>query len=269
MSQPARPLTGVQYWEDVWRGSGRGATDTGLAWVKRSYAYTSLDRLLRAALPADPTRSCLELGSGPGRWLVYFHRTFGYRVSGVDYSETSCRLARSTLAAAGVDGTIIQGDFFRLRGRWDVVFSAGVVEHFDDPEPVLRAFADLVAPGGYLVTDVPNLTALNGAYRRVLRPETFETHRPISLAELRGWHRALGLEEVLATGYGSVCMTRVPADAFDAWPRVRRLWRAAYGVASGSLNQVCLALLRRGIRIDHPWISPHLLVVSRRHGAGG
>ena len=89
------------------------------------------------------------------------------------------------LAAAGVTGTIRQLDFFTLDSIYDIVFSAGVVEHFEDPSVPLAAFVRLVVPGGILITDVPNLIGLNGLYHRVLKSETFRTHRPIHLAELR------------------------------------------------------------------------------------
>ncbi len=121
---------------------------------------------LRSVLTADSSRSFLEVGSGPARWMIYFHKTFGYRVSGCDTSPRSCEWARENLAAAGVVATIHQADFFRLEGSYDIVFSGGVVEHFEDPSIPLAAFERLLAPGGILITDVPNLTGLNGWYRR-------------------------------------------------------------------------------------------------------
>jgi 2-polyprenyl-6-hydroxyphenyl methylase/3-demethylubiquinone-9 3-methyltransferase len=197
--------------------------------------------------------------------MIYFHKTFGYRVAGCDTSPLSWELARANLAAAGVPGTVLQADFLTLEGAYDVVFSGGVVEHFEDPSAVLAVFARLVAPGGFLVTDVPNLTGLNGWYRRVLQPETFATHRPIHLAELRSWHRDLGLQEIVATPYGSVSLARLPVAPFPRWPRVQRLlWRPAHRVAYGSLERLCRALHGIGARLDHPNISPHLLVVARK-----
>jgi SAM-dependent methyltransferase len=258
-------LTQVAYWDRHWSRARRSGGYDDLAWVSRSYPFLVLDRLLRSVLPRDPSRTFLELGSGPARWMIYFHKTFGYQVSGCDTSPLSCELARENLAAAGVEGALHQADFFTIEGRYDVVFSGGVVEHFADPSVPLSAFANLVAPGGFLVTDVPNLTGLNGWYRRVLQPETFETHRPIRLGELRRWHRDLGLQEILATSYGSIALSRLPAAPFPGWPRAQRLlWRPAHRVASGSVDRACRLLHRMGARLDHPLISPKLLVVARK-----
>jgi SAM-dependent methyltransferase len=258
-------LTRVDYWETHWSRAHRTAAYEGLGWVSGNYPVMAFDRMLRSVLAVDPSRSFLELGSGPARWMIYFHKTFGYRVSGCDTSPLSCDLARHNLAAAGVAGTVHQADFFDIEGAYDIVFSGGVVEHFEDPSVPLAAFERLVAPGGVLITDVPNLTGLNGWYGRLLRPETFETHRPIRLAELRGWHQNLGLQEIIATPYGSIALSRVPAAPFPRWPRMQRvLWRPAHRVAYGSLDRVCRALHAIGARIDHPLISPHLLVVARK-----
>jgi hypothetical protein len=39
-------------------------------------------------------------------------------------------------------------------------------------------------------------------------------------------------------------------------------------VALRTINRLCLVLHRFGIRIDHPLVSPHLLVISRKPSGG-
>ncbi len=116
-------LTRVDYWEEHWSRAHRRETYENLGWVSRSYPFVALDRLLRSVLTVDSSRSFLEVGSGPGRWMIYFHKTFGYRVSGCDTSPRSCEWARENLAAAGVVATIHQADFFAIEGSYDIVFS--------------------------------------------------------------------------------------------------------------------------------------------------
>ena len=57
--------------------------------------------------------------------LTYFHRRFGYAVSGCDYSDRGCALARHALDSAGIAGTIIHRDLFDLDGEYDVYFPRG------------------------------------------------------------------------------------------------------------------------------------------------
>ena len=258
-------LTKPAYWDDQWRRLDVGDHYAALEWIHRSYHYAALDRRLRSVLPVDPTKSFVEIGSGPGRFLIYFHRVFGYQVSGCDYSPASCTLARENLARAGVPGTIHQADMFEFQGRYDVVYSGGVIEHFESPGAILEGFARLVKPGGFLVTTVPNLAGLNGLYRRLLKPETFETHRIITLNELRDWHRQLGFREMLATGFGSLCLNRVPSDAFQRFPRLQRfVWAPVYRASWATSNRACFFLDRVGMGVDGARISPHLLVVAKR-----
>lgn len=258
-------LTKAAYWDDQWRRLDVGNHYAALEWIRRSYPYAALDRLLRSALPVDPTKTFVEIGSGPGRFLIYFHRVFGYQVSGCDYSPASCTLARENLARAGVRGTIHHADLFEFEGQYDVVYSGGVIEHFESPAPILERFTRLLRPGGYLVTTVPNLRGLNGLYRRLLKPDTFDTHRPITLAELRAWHGGLGLHEVLATAYGSLCLSRLPTHAFPRAPRLQRfVWTPLFRAGWAASNRLCFLLDRTGLRVDGSQISPHLLVVARR-----
>ena len=86
-------------------GSGlaaqRPASWNDLGWIRSKYSWVLLDHRLRARLPVDPSKRFLEVGCATGRWLIYFHRTFGYTVTGCDYSETGCAEARQSLARGG------------------------------------------------------------------------------------------------------------------------------------------------------------------------
>lgn len=258
-------LTQREYWDDLWSNLRGGTVYADLRWVRRNCVYASLDHLFRSFLPVDPSKTFIELGSGPGRWLIYFYKTFGYQVYGCDWSAPSCELARTNLIQAGVPGTILQSNFFQLRGQYDLVFSAGVIEHFEEPKAVLMNFVRLVRPGGILITSVPNLRGLNRLYWQLLKPETLRTHRVIKLTDLRQWHREMGLQELVGTCYGSIYPSRVPLDAFKGVPWLQRhVWTPVYAVASGGINRICLFLQWFGLRFDHPLISPHLLVSAKK-----
>ena len=146
-------LTQQTYWDQHWSRLKAGSHHTDLDWIRRTYLYASLDRLLRSVLPVDPTKTFVELGSGPGRWLIYFHRVFGYQVSGCDYSPASCVVARENLARAGVPGTICQADFFEFEGRVRrrVLSRRGRALRFPGDHP--RGVRAARQPGGVLGDD--------------------------------------------------------------------------------------------------------------------
>jgi len=259
-------LTDQTYWDQVWTQKDR--RDWGdLRWVDAYFQNRVLDRVLRARLGNAPGRRFLELGCGTGKWLIYFHKRFGYGVTGCDYSETSCLMAQRNMAAAGVEGTVIPGDLFALTGEYDVVFSTGLVEHFEDPHRVLAKFVSLLRPGGTLITLVPNLVGLSGLYHRLWKQETFSTHRPITLAELRRWYADLGLRQVEARALGSVVPTRFPRDSIRRrHPRLYRpLWTGFLHPLTWATNRGCIwAFEHGGIRLESERFSPELYAIASR-----
>src|ERR1051325_6561309 len=104
--------------------------------------------------------SAIEIGCVPGNYMVYLNKEFGYRVDGIDYSEKLDHV-RANLEYNGIHNSrLFAGDFFDFvpPERYDLVFSGGFVEHFDDHELVVRKHAELAKPGGLVVIFVPNLT---------------------------------------------------------------------------------------------------------------
>jgi trans-aconitate methyltransferase len=98
--------------------------------------------------------------------LCFFAREHGYACSGVDFSP---RLEEFSQACAR-DKVSIECVFADFR-RWepatcfDLVYSCGFVEHFQDYPAVIERHWQCVAPGGLLVLTVPLLTP----YQRVVR----------------------------------------------------------------------------------------------------
>jgi 2-polyprenyl-6-hydroxyphenyl methylase/3-demethylubiquinone-9 3-methyltransferase len=253
------------YWDNVWLDKSTKGW-ARFAWIEGSYVHTVLDRMLAARLARGPRRF-LELGCGTGKWLIYFQKRFGYTVTGCDYSDVSCDMTRRNLEEAGVEGTVVQGDMFALTGQYDVVFSTGLIEHFDEPDTVLKKFVSLLAPGGTLISLVPNLGGLSGFYHRRWKPETFDTHRPISLAELRRWYGDLGLRNVDTGALGSVIPQRFPRD------KIRREHPALYRIlyngflrpTTWGVNRACLWAYRHtGFRPESERVSPHLYAIGER-----
>lgn len=256
-------LTSPDYWDRAWqRRDPQSWNDLG--WVRSKYSWVLLDHRLRARLPTDPSKRFLEVGCATGRWLIYFHRTFGYAVTGCDYSETGCEMARQNLARAGMSAEVVQDDLFRLQGRWDVIFSGGLVEHFTDAQGVLAKFTSLLNPGGFLVTVVPNLSGLSGAYHRWLKPETFTTHRVVTEAQLREWYGALDLRRVEVGALGSVVPSRFPRDAVRRrHPRAYRALWTVLGPLTWTTNRACIWGFRRaGVRVESPRFSPYLYAIG-------
>lgn len=195
---------GEQYWTEFWRGKRLLPPPIKLtARGPRAWFYQEFHHLWRDYLPSaapDPVR-LLEIGCAQSRWLPYFARDWGYQVAGLDYSEVGCLQSRALLVREGLAGEIFHQDMFCPEPRqvacFDVVFSNGVAEHFEDTAAVLRQMVVYLRPGGLLLTIVPNLAGWLGRLQNLISPEVMATHRPLTRKELSQAHEDAGLRPLL------------------------------------------------------------------------
>ncbi len=99
----------------------------------------------------------LDIGSGSGIHSLAFHRLGSKSVHSFDYDEHSVSATRTLWQRAGSPsnwvvehGSILDGDYCASLGKFDVVYSWGVLHHTGKMwEAVANAFG-LVAPGGHI-----------------------------------------------------------------------------------------------------------------------
>jgi SAM-dependent methyltransferase len=168
-------LTDEAWWDEYWDGTQLPQTiDRG----KSVYIDELLDALDRS-LPRDERLSALEIGGAPGRYLAYVGERFGYRVTALEYSRVGYELTKRNLELLGVEGDVVHGDMFdpavQIPGC-GVVYSLGLIEHFDDPAAVVAAHLRFLNPGGLLVIGAPNLFGLSRLLYRLLSPSVLESH---------------------------------------------------------------------------------------------
>jgi|UniRef100_A0A7V6A619 SAM-dependent methyltransferase len=195
---------GEQYWTKVWGGTSLPVPIRVEGRGPRAWFYREFHHLWERHLPSgEKTIKLLEIGCAQSRWLPYFARHWGYAVAGLDYSELGCLQSRALLEREGVEGEIFHQDLFSpLPGQlagYDLVFSNGVVEHFDDTVAVLRQMATYLKPGGLMITLVPNLAGWLGYLQKLVSPEVMAIHRPLSREELGEAHAAAGLHPQVCT----------------------------------------------------------------------
>jgi ubiquinone/menaquinone biosynthesis C-methylase UbiE len=102
-------------------------------------------------------RRVLEVGAGSGRDSVRLAAAGATAVI-LDYSVPSLETARRVADREGVRAHFVRADALRLPfrdGAFDAVFHQGLLEHFRDPNPLLRENVRVLAPGALLLVDVP------------------------------------------------------------------------------------------------------------------
>lgn len=156
-------VNGLRYARDValhtvrYRAHKMGLGSGEMAFASRAYERkldpdTSHGRIGSWLADRRPGR-VLDLGCSDGV-LAAELRVHGHHVTGVDIEEhpgVRDRLDDFVVADldAGVPAAV--GDEF------DVIIAADVLEHVREPEPLLAGLASRLAPGGSIVTCVPNI----------------------------------------------------------------------------------------------------------------
>lgn len=148
-------LTDEVFWDHFWEDIKLpDIIDVRVQW------YLALTNELRRHLPQDSALKLFEIGCAPGRWLIWFNQALGYHVAGCDISPHGVQLTQENLRLNNVSGEIYQADVFAdtlPEQAFDIVFSVGVIEHFEQPEAIINRHLRLLKPGGYLVLEVPNM----------------------------------------------------------------------------------------------------------------
>lgn len=211
-----KPLTDVNFWEENWKKDLHPRS----RWLYRDFDFETV-RLLRNLAGTKGAR-VLEVGAGGSRVLPYLKTKFGCEVFGSDFSPVGCRLLRANLAFQKVEGSVVCEDLFQSSlpsETFDLVFSSGLIEHFDDTRGVIAEHLRLVKPGGRLALIVPNLQSVEGKIVKRLAPPLWCVHRVLGPEDLAGLLKSLGLENIRA-GYLGSFLIHIARD--PEWTVVRR-----------------------------------------------
>ena len=188
---------GESHWENTWQASTLPRLVVPDDPSLRNYVRRCLHEFLTGVLKDRRGLKLIEVGCANSVWLPYFAYEHGCSITGLDYSDVGCVSARELLALAKVDGEIFLGDLWdppaELMGSFDLLFTYGLVEHFDPTDSVLAVLSKLLRPGGMMITIVPNMSGITGKVQKFLNEPVFNIHVPMDVAYLDAAHKKAGL----------------------------------------------------------------------------
>ena len=252
---------GKPYWDGQWDQNRTRE-------LIRLFPFRRIEVLLEQHfLPPGPW-SVLELGCGGSVWLPYFAERGATEVAGIDYSPEGIRLAQLQCSVAGVDPTLVKADL-RTRvdpftGRFDRVFSYGTIEHFHDPEVVLRHACAYLKPSGVIFSLIPNIRLLIGLLSKWIHRQAYEQHYWIDLDRLKRVHEELSFETLFCGYRGTFdfdIINRSNLRGFRNW-----LFTAVVSKTNGLCWRTCNALRRYP---ETALFSPYLVYIGRNRGTAG
>lgn len=188
-----KKLSDKTYWDSIYDGivTPQTKSQSFLYRVKNAIKHSTRDYsnvvlwevLCKKYLPHNSEYKVLEVGCAPGKYLIYFNTAFGYQPYGVEYSEKGVEITKENLKKSQLDPSgVIYADFFDTEfqknnaGLYDVVFSRGFIEHFDDVKHVVDLHSNLVKKDGYIVIMIPNLSGINKVLAQFLNKTSYDLH---------------------------------------------------------------------------------------------
>jgi 2-polyprenyl-6-hydroxyphenyl methylase/3-demethylubiquinone-9 3-methyltransferase len=135
-------------------------------------AIAGLERILPDGF--DPAgKSFIDIGCGSGLHSVAAARLGFSPIVCTDYDETSVATTRQNARRFGVEGKlqVIRDDILasRIDGRFEVVYSWGVLHHTGSMWPAIRAASRLVKPGGCFLIAIYLKTRFCGPWTAIKR----------------------------------------------------------------------------------------------------
>lgn len=147
-----------KWWDEFWTRqnpvitSAQNGLDTwyDLVWkVSLEYWHELFKKLA-------PGKKILECGCGSAKVSQYMAQR-GYQCTLLDYSEQALSLAKNNFETLSLQGKFVIGDINQLSfgdGQFDVVYSGGVLEFFDNVQTPVREMVRVLRPGGIFAANI-------------------------------------------------------------------------------------------------------------------
>jgi len=196
MESNSNDLATEQYWDKNWKAEG-------LPRKIHPYKYPIQSRqanVFKQYLPRGGR--FLEIGCGGSAWMPFFAETMNCELWGVDYSKPGLELAHQNLKLLGQKAHLVLGDYIQVDlplNSFRIIFSRGVIEHYADPSPLFCRSFELLEPGGFHVTIIPNMAGLPGWVTKKIDRKVYDVHVPFRPADLDRFQQAAGFESVVAS----------------------------------------------------------------------
>ena len=197
-----KKLTTLRFWEEYWDDKKKVPENK-----KQSLLTLELLKVFKKYLKPDSALKILEIGGAPGEYLLYMLNQFHYSVHSLDYSGIGNQKTIETFKKAGREVEVFERDLFSDNldlPLFDIVYSLGFIEHFDDPSKAIEKHLSLLKPGGILMIGVPNLTGIYHVFLKFLSPSHDKSHN-LKIMDLNNWslfENAFKLEPVFKSYIG-------------------------------------------------------------------
>lgn len=152
-------------------------------------------------------KKVLEVGCGRACDAIALKK-LGAESFALDYSPVALGLAGGFAAENGINIFRLEAKAQELPfpdGAFDLVFSQGLIEHYQPPDRLLAEQIRVAEPGGYVLIDVPQLFSVQTVFKTALMKTNewpFGWERNYTEEQLKRLMENFGLKIIDTYGYG-------------------------------------------------------------------
>lgn len=123
-------------------------------------------------------KTVIEIGAYPGRYIAYFSAKYNLEAAALDFNSDVNRIKEAFEVMDVRDYNIIQADFLHYfpNRQYELVYSNGFLEHFEDYDQIFDKHCDYLAPGGSMLMLIPNKRYFRKWYGWLLDRENLKAH---------------------------------------------------------------------------------------------
>ncbi|MEZ5308586.1 MAG: hypothetical protein R2684_15685 [Pyrinomonadaceae bacterium] len=177
-SSSVETLTDREYWEGYWE-KGIHEVPEEIALIDNKYA-DALYYPFRKFIDSSKPISALEIGGAPGLFVSGLTKMHPNLKPGVlDYTDRGVNETKAVSEKFGINIAIHKKDMFvddlSDLPPYDVVYSLGVVEHYEDLELSFDKHLECAGPGGIVIFGLPVFLGINDWLAGRLAPDNRDT----------------------------------------------------------------------------------------------
>jgi 2-polyprenyl-3-methyl-5-hydroxy-6-metoxy-1,4-benzoquinol methylase len=203
----------------------------------------------------------IELGCSPGLVSACIALQNDFDFHGVDFAPSADMYLETMRAITGKTAVLWKADLrsFAPDTLYDVVASFGLIEHFDDPGPILDHHVRLCKPGGIILVTIPNFRHLQWLYHALLDAPDLARHntRIMTPDYLRSFAARAGLETLFCGHAGRIAFWNYNREGSPIAAALRL-------AASAAVRLPTRYLLRPLLPPARPSYAPWIVFAGRR-----
>jgi len=163
MSSTIVPTTDT--WDAVWEKHYDKEENTFYLEAERiSQRWHHIKSAVEKNFQPGETVKVLEIGAGRGTVSLLLGREFNAEINILDFSDKAIEISKDFYKQFDMPVKFIKADALNLPeellGRFDIIYSGGLIEHFEDPSDIVSAHFKTAKKKGLVIISVPNALCL-------------------------------------------------------------------------------------------------------------